>query len=79
MGLIAASGIFANLFFAIIGYLVGGPFFTLFSLLNIWMAFFNIIPISDLDGNKIFFGSLILWSFLAALTIIGLGYAIFLV
>jgi len=76
IGYIAAAGIATNLILAIIGYFVGFP---LFAKLNIYYAFFNMIPISDLDGNKIFFGSLVLWSFLAAITLIGLGYALFLV
>ncbi len=76
IGLIAAAGVIANLFFAIIGYLVGFPEF---SRLSIFLAFFNMIPISDLDGNKIFFGNLVLWSFLAALVLIGLGYVFFLI
>jgi len=52
MGLIAASGVLINLFFAVIGYLTG---FSDFARLNIYYSFFNLIPISDLDGNKIFF------------------------
>lgn len=76
LALIATAGILANLIFAIIGYFIGFP---TFAKLNIYYAFFNIIPISNLDGNKIFFGSIILWSFLAAITLIALGYAIFLV
>ena len=76
IGLIAASGIFANLFLGIIGYLIGFP---LFAKLSIWFAFFNMIPISNLDGNKIFFGNLVLWSFLAIITLIGLGYTFLLV
>tara|TARA_Y100000310_G_scaffold150995_1_gene150514 strand:+ start:5234 stop:5860 length:627 start_codon:yes stop_codon:yes gene_type:complete len=71
IGLIAGSGIVINLFLAIIGYLIG---FDEFSKLNIYYAFFNILPISDLDGNKIFFGSLILWSFLATIVLIGMSY-----
>lgn len=71
IGLIAVAGIIANLFFAIIGYLIGA---TDFARLNIYYAFFNMIPISSLDGNKIFFGSLIVWSFLASLILIGLGF-----
>ena len=74
IGLIAASGVLINLFFAVIGYLTG---FSDFAKLNIYYAFFNIIPFSDLDGNKIFFGSVVLWSFLAALILIGLGYVFF--
>jgi len=76
IALIAAAGIITNLFFAIVGYLLG---YTEFSGLNILFAFFNMIPLSNLDGNKIFFGSLILWSFLVTLTLVGVGYVIFLV
>ncbi len=76
LGLIAAAGIFANLIFAVVGYLINIP---LFSELCIYYAFYNMIPISDLDGNKIFFGNLVLWSFLATITIIAVAYAILLV
>jgi len=76
IGYIAAAGIGANLVLAIIGYLIGYP---LFAKLNIYYAFFNMIPISNLDGNKIFFGNLVLWVFLAIITLIGLGYALFLI
>ena len=76
IGMIAAAGIAANLVFAIIGYLLG---FSDFARLNIYYAFFNMIPISNLDGNKIFFGSLTVWSFLAVIVLIALGYAFLLV
>lgn len=76
LGLIAAAGIFANILFAIIGYLVNIPEF---ARLSIFYAFFNMIPLSDLDGNKIFFGSLLIWSILASIVLIGLFYVIFLV
>ena len=76
IGMIAVMGVAANLVFAIVGYLLG---FMEFSRLNVYFAFFNLLPLSDLDGNKIFFGNLILWSFLAALVLIGLFYAFFLV
>jgi Zn-dependent protease len=79
IGKIAATGIFANLILAVIFYFAGGDFGTLFAKLNIWFVFFNMIPISDLDGNKIFFGNLVLWSFLAIVTLIGLGYTFLLV
>src|SRR3989339_631242 len=68
IALIAASGIIGNL--------IGFPDF---SRINIYYAFFNLFPISDLDGNKIFFGSLILWSFITSITLIALGFAILLV
>ena len=76
IGLIAAAGVSANLIFAVIGYLIGFPLFT---KLNIYYAFFNLLPLSDLDGNKIFFGSLVLWSFLAAIVLVALGYAFLIV
>jgi Zn-dependent protease len=76
LGLIAASGIVINLISAIAGYFLGFP---LFARLNIYCAFFNMLPISELDGNKIFFGSLVLWSFLASLVLIGMLFAIFMV
>ena len=76
IGIIAAAGVFATLFFAVIGYLLG---FSEFSRFSIYFALFNMIPLSDLDGNKIFFGNLALWSFLATLVLIGLVYAFFLI
>jgi len=76
IGYIAAIGVITNLIFAALGYLIGFP---LFSRINIWFAFFNMIPVSDLDGNKIFFGNLTLWNILAVLTLIALGYSFFLV
>lgn len=76
IGYIAAAGIAANLAFAIIGYLIG---FTDFARFNIYYALFNMLPISNLDGNKIFFGSVALWSFLASLVLVGLFFAIFIV
>jgi Zn-dependent protease len=79
VGLIAASGIFLNLILAFAFYFIGGDFGMVFAKFNIWFAFFNMIPISNLDGNKIFFGNIILWSFLAIITLIGLGYTFFLV
>ena len=73
-GLIASAGIFASLIFAIIGYFLNFPEF---AKINIYYAFFNILPVSDLDGNKIFFGNLVLWSFLASIVLLGLFSTIF--
>lgn len=75
IGKIAAAGVLANLVFSILGYLIGYPDF---ARLNIYFAFFNMLPLSNLDGNKIFFGSVVLWSFLASIVLIGLGYVFFL-
>lgn len=79
LGLIAASGILANLIFAIIGYSLGLPEQMNFVKLSIWFALFNMLPISNLDGNKIFFGNLVLWSTLASITIIALIYSTFII
>jgi Zn-dependent protease len=68
MGYIAAVGIIANLAFAVLGYFIG---FEEFAKLSLGYAFFNMIPISTLDGNKIFFGNLTLWNFLAAIVLLG--------
>ena len=82
IALIAAAGIVANLLFAIVGYLIG---YNDFSRLSIYYAFFNMLPLSDLDGNKIFFGSStflgfpLMWSILEIITLIGVGYAWFLI
>lgn len=79
IGRIAAAGIFVNLLLAFIFYIVGGDFGIIFAKINLWFVFSNMIPISDLDGNKIFFGNLVLWSFLAVITLIGIGYTFLLV
>lgn len=65
MGWIATAGIWANLLFALVAYLLGMP---LFAKLNVFYAFFNIIPISNLDGAKIFFGNIPNWAFTAIVT-----------
>ena len=75
IGLIAAAGVFIMLLAAVAGYLLG---FNTFAKFAIFYAFFNMIPLSDLDGNKIFFGNTVLWSFLATLVLIGIGYVFFL-
>lgn len=76
IGLIAASGMIVNLIAAFIGYFLNQPEFT---KLSIYFAFFNLLPLSDLDGNKIFFGSIILWIFLSIITLIGMLYAVMLI
>lgn len=76
IGYIAAAGIVANLLVAVIGYLIG---WTEFAQLSVYYAFFNMIPLSNLDGNKILFGNIVLWSFLATLVLIGMFLAIFMI
>lgn len=77
IALIATSGILANLIFAIIGYLIGSSDLAIqFTKLNIYFAFYNLIPLSDLDGNKILMGSKLTWIMLGILTLIALFFAI---
>jgi Zn-dependent protease len=75
IGIIAASGPFANLLLAIVSELVGWHDF---AILNAWMAFFTLIPVSELDGTKVLFGGKVFWIFafvLAVMTLILLGIA----
>tara|TARA_Y100000310_G_scaffold286519_1_gene310790 strand:+ start:16601 stop:17227 length:627 start_codon:yes stop_codon:yes gene_type:complete len=58
IGLIAIMGIITNLILAIIGYVAG---FELFTKLSIYYVAWSIIPLSSLDGSKIFFASRGLW------------------
>lgn len=76
MGIIASAGIIINIIFAIIAYFIG---FQEFTRLSIFYVFFNMIPLSELDGNKIFFGNIVLWSFLASIVLIGLFFTLFIV
>ncbi len=76
IGLIAAAGIIMNFVLAIAAYLIGSD---QLARLSIYYAVFNMIPLSELDGNKVFFGSIIMWSFLASLALVGLAYALLIV
>ncbi len=67
IGAIAAAGIIVNLVFVLIGYLIG---YEEFAKLNLYYVLFNMLPISDLDGNKIFFGNLITWTVLFAIILV---------
>lgn len=69
IGLIAAAGILGNILLAIVAYLVDSPTVMKASILYL---FYNMIPISNLDGNKIFFGNLLLWNILAVISLIGI-------
>lgn len=73
IGIIAAGGIVANLICAVIAYFINQPDF---ARISIYFTLFNMIPASDLDGNKIFFGSFVMWSFLAALVLIGVLFSV---
>jgi len=66
-GLIGSSSIIALLAVSLIGYMLG---FEYFSAMSAYFALFNMIPLSNLDGTQIFFGSRIIWSVLAFICLI---------
>ena len=67
LALIASSGIFAVLVLSLILKL-----FTLddFASIAVWFSFLNCLPIGNMNGTKILFGSKILWIFITVLTIV---------
>ena len=68
---ISAAGIFSLLILSFIAYLINQPEL---AKLSVYFAAFNLIPLGKLDGTRIFFGSRILYSILASIAIIALGY-----
>ena len=62
---IAIWGVVACLIMALIGYLAG---FETFTKLATYYAAWSLIPISSLDGTKIFFGNRGMWTTLVVLT-----------
>lgn len=67
IGVISASGIVVSLVLAILAYLINQ---TELAKLSIYYAAFNLIPVGQLDGTKVFFGSKVLWAILVAICII---------
>ncbi len=78
---IACFGISANLILAILGYIFASfyPSLELFARLNIYYAFWSIIPLSSMDGNKILFGSKLLWFIFAVITTLALVWSLIIV
>jgi len=70
---IATWGIIANFILAIIGYVAG---FELFTRLSLYFMAWSLIPISNLDGAKIFFSSKGLWITAATIMAIILGWGL---
>ena len=60
LAMIALGGLFFNAVLALISQALG---YNDFAMLNLYFVLFNLIPISTLDGGKIFFGSVMLWVF----------------
>lgn len=65
----SAWGFWALIALAIIGYLINQPELTKYS---VYYGLWNLIPISNLDGSKLFFGSLINWILLIIIYLISL-------
>ena len=53
MGLISLSGPAVNLFFGVFFGLFSGYIFNVLSMINLWLAFINLLPIPPLDGSKV--------------------------
>lgn len=66
IALIAVFGIIANIVVGVVGYFAG---FESFAKLSILYAAWSLLPISSLDGTKIFFGSRNLWYTITIITL----------
>ncbi len=73
-GVIGAAGIVAAFIIAIIAYFLPWNLEYL-AKLSVFYALSNMLPISKLDGTQIFFGSRVLWTVLAVITLILTSYA----
>jgi hypothetical protein len=58
LAIIVFVSVICHLFFSVVFYLCG---FEILAKYNIYYAVASIIPLSDLDGSKLFFGNKILW------------------
>jgi hypothetical protein len=67
LALVASSGVFAVLVLALILKLFG---LNDFASIASWFALLNMLPLGNLGGTKILFGSKLLWVFLLVLSII---------
>lgn len=67
IALIAAGAAFANIVVAIVAKVLG---FDAFAFYNMVFVFFSLIPIGQLDGTKMFFGSKMLWVFMIMFSLI---------
>lgn len=77
--LVGAAGIVSALIITFITYWLPGDYWTIIAKMATFYAFFNMIPFSKLDGSQIYFGSRVLWSVLAVITLIFMIYAMLLV
>ncbi len=71
--LIVLSGVITHVLLVVIAILISkslGINLVNFTKINFYMALFSLLPLSNLDGSKIFFGSIILWLFTLIFVII---------
>lgn len=74
--LVGAAGIISALLISFITYWLPGEAWGLLARMATFYAFFNMVPFSKLDGSQIYFGSRVLWSVLAVITLIFMMYAV---
>ena len=67
---IGASGILFVLLLSMLAYLLPLPNLEYLAKLSAFYAFWNMLPLSKLDGSQIFFGSRILWTVLFSIATI---------
>ncbi len=77
--LVGSAGIISALLITFVTYWLPGSHWVTIARLSTFYAFFNMIPFSKLDGSQIYFGSRVLWSVLAIITLIFMMYALLLV
>jgi len=70
--IIGAWSIFANIVLAVVCFIIGSSLSLEIAKYSIFYACWNLVPVSQLDGTKIFFGSWLLWIILATTSIISL-------
>ena len=70
LGLIALAGTGINVFFAVFFKIFPQGIFQTLSQYNGLIALFNLLPISPLDGSKIFLWSMMTWLFLVFVSVL---------
>ena len=71
ISLIVLVGMVVNILLIYLGFIFN---IEMLSRINFFLVIYNLIPLSDLDGTKIFFGSQLLWVFTLIFAI--LSYAL---
>lgn len=77
--LIGAAGIIVLLILSFVSYFLPFNNLELLSKVISYYVFFNLLPISNLDGTQIYFGSRVLYLVLASITLIFTVYSLLLV